>query len=69
MNLPDSAIQFLDAFRGLLSRIDNHNHDLRGIYDIMPMIHCHCFSRELEPDKAREDIQKVCSGAAQLKIP
>ncbi|PFH52241.1 hypothetical protein AMATHDRAFT_140328 [Amanita thiersii Skay4041] len=55
MNLPDTAIQFLDAFRGILS---NASEDLREIYDIMPMIHCHCFTRELEAEKAEEDIRQ-----------
>ncbi|KAF8899081.1 hypothetical protein BD779DRAFT_1689909 [Infundibulicybe gibba] len=58
MNLPDSAIQFLDAFRGAL--VDKSaDRDLRGLYaDALPMIHCHCFTRELEPEKAEEDIRK-----------
>jgi len=58
MNLPDSAIEFLDAFRGIL--IDKQR-SLRETYgDQMPMIHCHCFSRELEPEKADQDIRQVC---------
>ncbi|KAF9055845.1 Met-10+ like-protein-domain-containing protein [Panaeolus papilionaceus] len=60
MNLPDSAITFLDAFRGVLS--DENGGDsaggrnLSGVYEEMPMIHCHCFTRELETDKALKDI-------------
>jgi len=57
LNLPDSAIQFLDAFRGILF---SGSRDLKGIYHTMPMIHCHCFTRELEPDRAKADIRKVC---------
>ncbi|KAL0576709.1 mitochondrial aspartate-glutamate transporter agc1 [Marasmius crinis-equi] len=53
MNLPDTAILFLDAFRGVLAP-----ESLREIYHKMPMIHCHCFTRELEQDKAEEDIRK-----------
>jgi tRNA (guanine37-N1)-methyltransferase len=53
MNLPDSAIQFLDAFRGILSEEQD------SIYTTMPMIHCHCFTREIEPENARTDILKV----------
>ncbi|TFK56856.1 hypothetical protein OE88DRAFT_1709346 [Heliocybe sulcata] len=56
MNLPDSAIEFLDAFRGILSGGDPER-NLSGIYDVMPMVHCHCFTRELEPDKAAKDIR------------
>ena len=61
MNLPDSAIQFLDAFRGVLSRANTGERDLSGLYDeaSMPMIHTHCFTRELEPTKAEEDIRQV----------
>ncbi|KAF8167350.1 Met-10+ like-protein-domain-containing protein [Crassisporium funariophilum] len=55
MNLPDSAITFLDAFRGILA---DERRNLSGVYDQMPMIHCHCFTRELEPDKAEQDIRQ-----------
>lgn len=57
MNLPDSAIQFLDAFRGIFSHLDKQ--DVDSIYTTMPMIHCHCFTREIEPENARVDIIKV----------
>ncbi|PPQ63825.1 hypothetical protein CVT24_009775 [Panaeolus cyanescens] len=62
MNLPDSAITFLDAFRGILS--DSNGGDsaggrnLSGIYEEMPIVHCHCFTRELESDKAMKDIRQ-----------
>jgi len=64
MNLPDSAIQFLDAFRGLLC--DAEGRDLSGIYEEMPMVHCHCFTRELESEKAEQDIRQV-SQLAQVR--
>jgi hypothetical protein len=55
MNLPDSALTFLDAFRGILS-----GPCLREAYqDKLPMVHCHCFTRELEPEKAQADILAV----------
>lgn len=57
MNLPDSAIQFLDAFRGIL--IDDERNVRETYRDQMPMIHCHCFTRELELKAAGQDIQKV----------
>ncbi|KAF8204026.1 Met-10+ like-protein-domain-containing protein [Pholiota molesta] len=56
MNLPDSAITFLDAFRGILT--DTEGRNLSGIYDEMPMVHCHCFTRELEPARAEADIRQ-----------
>jgi tRNA (guanine37-N1)-methyltransferase len=60
MNLPDSAITFLDSFRGIFSPAGLGGRDISGVYDVMPMVHCHCFTRELEPDKAEADIRKVC---------
>jgi len=68
MNLPDSAIDFLDAFRGVLSESANER-DLNGNNANMPMVHCHCFTRELQPDRAEADIVQVmlltqCKGYA-----
>ncbi|KAI0778716.1 guanine-N-1-methyltransferase [Trametes elegans] len=60
MNLPDTAIQFLDAFRGVLSPANAGERDLSGLYDdaSMPLVHCHCFTRELEPERAEADIKQ-----------
>ncbi|KZS93296.1 guanine-N(1)--methyltransferase [Sistotremastrum niveocremeum HHB9708] len=55
MNLPDTAILFLDAFRGILKNISN-DPAFAELYATMPMIHCHCFTRELEPAAAERDI-------------
>lgn len=65
MNLPDTAILFLDAFRGVLSPTNAGGRNLSGIYDSehMPMVHCHCFTRELEPEKAAVDIRQVSFGS------
>lgn len=59
MNLPDSAITFLDAFRGLLASENVGGRNLSGVYDEMPLVHCHCFTRETEPTKAEVDIRQV----------
>lgn len=57
MNLPDSAITFLDAFRGIL--VDEGSRNLAEVYHQMPMIHCYCFTRELEFQSAERDIRQV----------
>lgn len=57
MNLPDTAINFLDALRGVL--MSNEIPELREVYDVMPTIHCYCFTRESEPEKAEVDIRQV----------
>jgi hypothetical protein len=55
MNLPETAIEFLDAFRGTLS-----SPELRDIYQTTPMVHCYCFTREVnDTAKAENDIRKV----------
>ena len=61
MNLPDSAITFLGAFRGLLSPSNAGGRDLSGVYgdSFMPMVHCYCFTREAELDQAEIDIRQV----------
>lgn len=59
MNLPDTAILFLGAFRGILA--PDKDPDMSGMYGVMPMIHCHCFTRELDPQKAEMDIRQVGS--------
>ena len=56
MNLPDTAIEFLDAFRGVMS-LDSSQ--LIGLYDTLPMVHCYCFTRFLERGDAEADIRKV----------
>lgn len=56
MNLPETAIEFLDTFRRLLT---HSGRELSGFYDTMPMVHCHCFTRFLELGEAEADIRKV----------
>ena len=62
MNLPDSAITFLDAFRGIFAQSSSpsvSDTDLKALYDVMPMVHCHCFTRELDREAAERDIRHV----------
>ncbi|KAI9570329.1 S-adenosyl-L-methionine-dependent methyltransferase [Boletus coccyginus] len=58
MNLPDSALEFLDAFRGFLAPQGQDGGRLDGVYATMPMVHCYCFTRELDPHKAEVDIRQ-----------
>ncbi|EIN13881.1 guanine-N(1)--methyltransferase [Punctularia strigosozonata HHB-11173 SS5] len=65
MNLPDSAITFLDAFRGIytgalpeFSEIVSESGNQLVASSRLPMIHCHCFTRELEAEKAEADIRQ-----------
>lgn len=60
MNLPDNAIEFLDAFRGILTEPE-----LREGYEgKMPMVHCHCFTREVEDQTSAErDITQVSTAS------
>ncbi|GAA5811319.1 hypothetical protein MFLAVUS_004752 [Mucor flavus] len=51
MNLPATAIEFLDAFKGIYKGINISS-------DLLPMIHVHCFTRSADPI---QDIkQRVC---------
>ena len=60
MNLPDSAIEFLDAFRGILAEPE-----LREAYSgRMPMVHCHCFTKEVDDQKSAETNIKQVSTAS-----
>ncbi|KAH9920236.1 guanine-N-1-methyltransferase [Epithele typhae] len=60
MNLPDTAILFLDAFRGVLSAENRGDRNLSGVYteERMPIVHCHCFTRERERAAAVVDIRQ-----------
>ncbi|KAL1928141.1 hypothetical protein VTP01DRAFT_3057 [Rhizomucor pusillus] len=56
MNLPDTALEFLDAFRGVYR-------DHKNRYDAtpsakLPMIHCHCFTKSPEP--ATDIYERAC---------
>ena len=55
LNLPDTALEFLDAFRPLMSVGEASDPSAR------PMIHCHCFTKEETQSAAEADILKVGS--------
>jgi len=59
MNLPASAVEFLDAFKGAYSGLE-HIFEEEGVE--LPMIHVHTFHRESQergPEFAREDLLEV----------
>jgi tRNA (guanine37-N1)-methyltransferase len=58
MNLPDSAISFLGAFRGLFADLRDEV-DFADVYKVYPIVHCYCFTRELEFENAKRDILQV----------
>ena len=63
MNLPDTAIEFLDAFRGVMSVGAD---PFRNLYEKLPMVHCYCFTRFLDPHEANADIKQVRGRSATV---
>ncbi|KAF9370172.1 tRNA(m(1)G37)methyltransferase [Podila verticillata] len=60
MNLPATAIEFLDAFRGLFK---GREAQITQPKVQLPMIHCHCFSKSETPeDDVRERVESVMGG-------
>lgn len=62
MNLPATAMEFLDAFRGVLNANNTDGRGLSGIYDSqdkMPMIHCYGFIRQTDDELAVAECRKV----------
>ncbi|KAG9122742.1 tRNA(m(1)G37)methyltransferase [Ceratobasidium sp. 392] len=70
MNLPGTALEFLNAFKpsfaALISSQDLE--EVRKVYRTMPMVHVHCFTRELEEEGARKDILDRAQAALESVI-
>ena len=67
MNLPDSAITFLSSYVGCYAPLISEKSfivEYGGEEEAkrkveMPMVHCYCFTKETETDKAEIDILQV----------
>ena len=63
MNLPDSALTFLSSFPSSFTPLLS-NESFKTAYpslsDVpMPLIHCYCFTREMEYETAEKDVLQV----------
>lgn len=63
MNLPDSALTFLDAYRGSYLALEEQGAKEGYTKENakMPMVHVYCFTREMEIEGAGRDICQVSS--------
>ncbi|EPT03520.1 hypothetical protein FOMPIDRAFT_1142501 [Fomitopsis schrenkii] len=71
MNLPDTAMEFLDAFRGVLHPDNADGRGLSGIYDSqekMPRIHCYAFTRLRDEELAAAELRKRAETALGGKL-
>jgi tRNA (guanine37-N1)-methyltransferase len=75
MNLPDSALTFLDAFRGLLTPVRKaggveFEEKIKGLEGGgRPMIHVYCFTKKAEGDEASRDICEVSLSSPSYPRP
>lgn len=63
MNLPASAIEFLDAYRGLylpLLELEGAREEVERVGEEgLPMVHCYCFTKDVGKGGAEKDILQV----------
>ncbi|KZT72888.1 hypothetical protein DAEQUDRAFT_808857 [Daedalea quercina L-15889] len=71
MNLPGTAIDFLDAFRGVLGPENAAGRGLSGIYDSqekMPIIHCYAFTKLRDEELAAAELRERVETALGAKL-
>jgi tRNA (guanine37-N1)-methyltransferase len=68
INLPDSSIQFLDAFRDLYQPLSDSEGflDAVKIKSRLPLLHCYCFTKQV--DEPESDICQVSSLSLSLSF-
>lgn len=67
MNLPDSALEFLDAYAGSYTPLLSQPGFDRSKTQL-PLVHVHCFTRALEPEAAMEDVNARASATLGGKV-
>ncbi|ORX37662.1 Met-10+ like-protein-domain-containing protein [Kockovaella imperatae] len=69
MNLPDSALTFLDAFWGLYAPLALEPGFEELVKSVgLPLVHVYCFTRELDPAPAERDICERASAVLAYTV-
>ncbi|XP_050407196.1 tRNA (guanine(37)-N1)-methyltransferase [Patella vulgata] len=66
MNLPALALEFLDAYKSLLSMSDISGFSIETIERRLPFVHCYCFTKSGEPEK---DVQERAESILGMALP